>query len=285
MTYASRTVRIYPLVLALALAASACNDLLGIGEPIPAETGTGGAGAGGAPSTASSTGGGGSTATDTGGGGAGGSTTSTTSCTTTTKTLIATEDMCIFDGAGNCGDVSPGALPESNLGFGRGLFRFVLSTDVLTAFQRDTVVGLTLTISRAIGCGLCDNKTAGPFEARPLRNDWVEGNGTAQSGANWCRRTAVPPDEKWEVPGADGAADVLQGEPTGTAMVDTVVESFTISLDPKAHAGWIGLGLDGEQSLSVRVNRPDGTSTVFMMASHEGGDPSKIAQLAVTYCQ
>lgn len=290
MTFASRTGPLFPFAVTLALAggASGCNDLLGIGEPIPAETtGTGGTGAGGTGgaggATTSTTGGGGSATTDTGGGGAGGATTTSTPCPTTTKTLIAKEDMCIFENA--CGSISPGADPECNLGFGRGLFRFVVPPEVVTAFRQGAVVELSLTISRQIDCGICQYKTAGPLEARPLRNDWYEGTGAGYSGAEWCRRTAEPPGDKWQVAGASGALDVGQGEPSGTVEVDTVVPSFTIPLDPAAHESWIGNGLDGQPSLSVRVSRPVGTETVFIMAAHEGSDPSKIAQLAVTYCQ
>lgn len=277
---------VVPVVVALLGAGTACNDVLGIGEPIPlSATGSGGEAAtttsGGTGGAAGGTGG----AATTGGGGTGGSATTSTSCPTTVKTLVAKEDACLFPGSCN-GSISLGNSTYANLGFGRCVLRFVVPAEVAAAFENDLVTSLDLTISREYGCGSdCNLMTPGPFEARPVRNDWIEGNGQSYGGLDYCRRTKGNPGDPWDKPGAEGALDVPPGDPSGTVTVENTDESFVIHLDPVKHKDWIGTALDGQTSLSVRVMRPEGTTTLFIMSTHEGADPSRIAQLTVTYCQ
>ncbi len=267
---------------------AACNDILGIGDPTPANSTNSGGNSTNSTTTEGGGGAAGEGGTTTGQGGVGGNTTSSTStpCDAATKVLIVKEDACLFMGACN-GSIASGNSTYANLGFGRCVLRFLLPDEVAAAFENDRVTLAELTISREYNCGTdCMLKTPGPLEARPLRNDWIEGTGDPYGGVDYCRRTTGNPGDQWDKAGAEGPKDVPPGRPSGTTTVADEDTEVVIQLDPTPHKEWIGPGLDGMTSLSVRVMRPTNSATVFIMSTHEGAtNPSLVSQLAVTYCK
>lgn len=295
-----RMSRLLPATLVLisapvGLCLGGCNDVLGIGEPVAGTTGSGGSSGTATTTTAPSTGSGGTSSAGGGGasstGGSGGGTGSTTSSTGPTcadpKTQIVavTEDAAIFDSDCN-GSILHGKDTFSNIGLGRGLFRFVLPAEIVQAFVADRVIDMKLTLSRAPTCGdpaPCTVKKPGPFEARPLRNDWFEGTSQNYSGADWCRRLPGNPSTPWQSPGANGALDVLEGEPSGTNTITDMDTLFVMPLSPAMHKAWIGPGANGDQSLSVRIIRTDAVA-VFVAVTREANTPTTAPQLTVEYC-
>lgn len=272
---------------ALGAPAAGCNAILGIDEPVPrADGGAGGstdtAGAGGA----SGHGGGGSTETPSTTH-SNSTTTTTTPCDTATEELYASEDGVLFNDGSHCnGAIATGTDKFANIGLGRGVFRFPLTNSVADAFDAGSIVSLALTLARAPTCGdpsPCTVKKPGSFEARPLRNDWLQGNGNTYTGPDWCRRSAGNPGPLWGSPGANGAEDV-PSEPSGEATVADEDLFLVIPLDPARHVDWIGLDADGTPSLSVRVIRTDSTA-VFVASMSEYGNMITSPRVTVTYCK
>lgn len=193
------------------------------------------------------------------------------------REVSAEADGAIFKSACN-GANSYTNGPHANVGLGRGLLRFALGSELAPVFATPgKVLELALVLQRNKTCeneGNCP-AAAGQLSAYPLVNDWVEGNGTDYSGADWCRKGASQNGAQWQTPGADGAND--HGALAGTATVDAVQESVTITLLPARFSAWVGN--DGHLSILLVPEL-----ATFVFATHESNMYSP-PRLIIKYCE
>jgi hypothetical protein len=105
-----------------------------------------------------------------------------------------------------------------------------------------------------------------------MRSDWVEGNGTPYSGADWCRRTTgMTGGASW---GADGASQtgVDIGPEAGSAMYGTTEPEITVDLDPAVlGTDWTARG--GPLQISLQTTSTVGT---LVVATREGGNAARL---------
>jgi hypothetical protein len=178
------------------------------------------------------------------------------------------------------GTITYGGLEIVNIGLCVALYRFAPSPGAVAAFGDRRVVSLDLLLTRIDQHNGCSGRcpaAAGNFLARPLRVDWVEGNGAQNSGADWCRRTAAPPDAKWGAPGAlQPGVDI--GNPSGQESIlgsHAMQPAAAIELDPLVHASLVE-----SDELSIRLEATDGGT--FVAATRE--QPADAPRLALEYC-
>ena len=194
-------------------------------------------------------------------------------CTSTKSSEAVVEaDGVIIDG--NCnGSISFLSGPFANLGMGRGLVRFHLSTATATAFAEGRVVSLRLELKRATSCdGASCPSDAGFISALPLRNDWDEGTIQPYSGADWCRRLGGSTGESWNAPGADQDHGAVAAEvPVSELQPDVMME-----LDPAPFTTeWVKGG-----RLSLLLIADEAT---FVFITREGA-MQNAPRLVVEYC-
>lgn len=179
------------------------------------------------------------------------------------------------------GSVDFGGEPYLNLSVGdaHGLFRFALDDEATSLLASGVVHGARLVLTRATTCdGMLCPAAPGVIAARPMRNDWVEGNSTPGSGADWCRRTASTGMARgWGIPGAD-RADVDVGPTAGSAMFDTVSEQVVIPLDPAVlRADWMSRGSAAQISIQTEC----GSGTLVVQSREATGGVAAVLELDV----
>lgn len=186
-------------------------------------------------------------------------------------------DGAIFESACN-GANSYTNGPHANVGLGRGLLRFALGSDLAPVFATPgKVLGMALVLQRNKTCeseGNCP-AAAGTLWAHPLIGDWIEGNGTPYSGADWCRKGSGASGVQWQAPGANSPVD--HGPLAGTVTVDAVQDSVNISLDPASFKGW--LSDEGRLSILLVPNL-----ATFVFATRESNLYSP-PRLIIKYCE
>jgi hypothetical protein len=279
--------------LAIMLGLVACNAILGIDEPEhrhDAGAGTGGGTSGtGASAGTGGVGGGGGTAgsgavAGTGGvagtGAMGGTGGGAGTCASSTANSAVIADSVVFPpgDAGCPGANNFGGLGFANVGYGRGLLKFQLTSEQAAAIEAGKVQSMTLVLTRNVTCESdssagCPAETA-TIEAYPLVTDWDEGTQAAYTGADWCRKSVNPP-LSWKGGGADGEYGAL----AGSAEVDKASATAAIPLDPM---GWQNGRLSSTYVLSVLLKAADPGRFVF--ATKESIKYS-IPSLQVTICQ
>jgi predicted small secreted protein len=255
-------------------ALAGCNAILGIGEPIAeGEGGAGGEGPASSSSdtTSSSSGGGEGGATSTtsaggsGGQGGGGGSPPCGGARPETLTLLPNADTAIFQG-GTEGANSFGHLDHATVGSGVGLVRFSSTGAFTDALAQDRVLGMRLRLERNEVCNGCAGLDQDiTIAVHPMRNDWVEGDASPYSGAEWFRRTAgqvsAMTGEPWHMPGASGADD--RGAAAAQATIPGTSDLAEIPLPVDAWDLWTD---DSFLSVLVRKTSADG---YFVFATKE----------------
>ncbi len=185
------------------------------------------------------------------------------------------------------GSINYGASRHLNIGQSRVLLRYQLppalpagdiATRLLTASVR-----IRRLRSDAI-CTSCDND--GDVEARPMRNDWVEGTDTTYTGADWCRRTAVSSGVcgRWGIAGAGAFPEDVAGTSLPVAVPERL-DDVRLAIRPEDLAAYAQD--DGQVSIQLRarIGGVEGTA-VFLVASTEGEEAALgIAPvLELTFC-
>lgn len=179
-----------------------------------------------------------------------------------------------------CGANTYNSFPHANVGIGRGLLRFTLDAVVATALKTPgKVLGMSLVLQRNVTCENDANCPAedGQLQAYPLASDWIEGDGSSYSGADWCRKSAGGQGQiLWHVPGADG--DLDRGALAGTLKVTAVQDSASIPLDPEPFAKWV------TDNGNVSILLVAELSATFVFATRESTLYSP-PRLIIKYCE
>jgi hypothetical protein len=116
-----------------------------------------------------------------------------------------------------------------------GLFRFMLGPDLAGAFEAGRVMSVRLRLQVSTEGGM---RAPGTLRVFPARNDWLEGNNSGFTGANWCRRTDDTMDF-WGAEGAAGAADRAMASAGNADYPASIETDLLIDVDPEALETWI----------------------------------------------
>ncbi|MCZ7681633.1 MAG: hypothetical protein M5U28_23690 [Sandaracinaceae bacterium] len=168
------------------------------------------------------------------------------------------------------GSINYGGSRHLNIGQSRVLLRYQLPPELPAGDIATLLLTASVRIRRLRSdiCTSCDND--GDVEARPMRNDWVEGSETAYSGADWCRRTGVSGSTcgRWGIAGAGDVPVDVAGTRLPVAVPRTLDEVF-LPLRPEDLAAYAQD--DGQVSIQLRARSGgvEGTA-VFLVASTEG---------------
>jgi hypothetical protein len=198
----------------------------------------------------------------------------------------AIADTALIDpgvGCTACGGASNhGADARIDLGVGVGLFKFAMPMGLTPMdFTSGVVRTVVLTLTRVEACGAT---CPGVFEleARPARNDWVEGTAVLWSGANWCRLSEQPEPtmcpSTWDGPGASGSLDVWAGSPSFIAVPPLDLTARLV-IPPSRFAGFASA-----TELTIRVAPLEPGPSTFIAHSREVG-PALAPALAIEVCR
>lgn len=185
------------------------------------------------------------------------------------------------------GSINYGGSSHLNIGQSRVLLRYQLPPDLPAGDIATRLLTASVRLRRLRAssiCGSCDND--GDVEARPMRNDWVEGTETGYTGAEWCRRTAVSSGVcgRW---GIAGAGDV-PGDVAGASLpvaVPRTLDDVRIPVRPEDLADYAAAGGQVSIQLRARIGDVEGTA-VFLVASTEGEESAlgTAPVLELSYC-
>lgn len=173
--------------------------------------------------------------------------------------------------ASECGgSINYGASEHLYIGQSRAVLRYPLPADLATDLGR--LVSAHVRISRLRGhpdCSACAFE--GNVEARPMRNDWIEGVMAPYSGADWCRRAPRPDISAacptWGLPGAD-QEDTDVARPAFSIRVPETLDDVDL---PMRREDVALFAMDGQISVQLRGARIGGeAAVVFLVPSTEG---------------